>query len=207
MTEMNDKKITENTVADTRAKRRRILKAGAVIAPLAVTLHGGIPMAHASSAGCIEDMEKHVKVPHYKVKEHDDGDDDDDDSGSSSSSSHDSGSSSSHDSSSSSSHDSGSSSHDSGSSSSHDSSSSSDDDGKHEYERDGRMDSFDPERNSYTDRGNTGRLNDDGTPETHWDYIKNEDEHGASCLQSYDDSGRIYDESDHDSHHDDHDDD
>ena len=201
MTEMNDKKITENTVADTRAKRRRILKAGAVIAPLAVTLHGGIPMAHASSAGCIEDMEKHVKVPHYKVKEHDDGDDDDDDS-----SSHDSGSSS-HDSSSSS-HDSGSSSHDSGSSSSHDSSSSSsDDDGKHEYERDGRMDSFDPERNSYTDRGNTGRLNDDGTPETHWDYIKNEDEHGASCLQSYDDSGRIYDESDHDSHHDDHDDD
>jgi len=193
MTEMNDKKITENTVADTRAKRRRILKAGAVIAPLAVTLHGGIPMAHASSAGCIEDMEKHVKVPHYKVKEHDD---------SSSSSSHDSGSSSSsHDSgsSSSSSHDSGSSSssHDSGSSSSHDSSD------KHEYERDGRMDSFDPERNSYTDRGNTGRLNDDGTPETHWDYIKNEDEHGASCLQSFEDSGRIHDDSDHDSHHDD----
>lgn len=170
MTEMNDKKITENTVADTRAKRRRILKAGAVIAPLAVTLHGGIPMAHASSVGCVEDMEKHVKVPHYKVKEHDDGDGDGDDSGSSSSSS---------------------------SSSSHDSS------GKHEYERDGRMDSFDPERNSYTDRGNTGRLNDDGTPETHWDYIKNEDEHGASCLQSFEDSGRIYDDSDHDSHHDD----
>jgi hypothetical protein len=182
MTEMNDKKISENTVGDMRAKRRRILKAGAVIAPLAITLHGGIPMAHASSVGCIEDMEKHIKVPHFKVKEHDDGDDDDDDNSSGSSSS-------------SSSHSS------SGSSSSHSSSSSgNDNDGKHEYERDGRMDSFDPERDSFTDQGNTGRLNDDDTPETHWDYIKNEDEHGASCLQSYDDSGRIYDESDHDSH-------
>jgi len=114
-------------------------------------------MAHASSAGCIEDMEKHVKVPHYKVKKHN-------------------------------------------------SSSNNNNNGKHEYKRDGRMDSFDPEQYSHTARGNTGRLNDDGSPETHWEYIKNEDEHGASCLQSFEDSGRIYDDSDHDSHHDDHDD-
>lgn len=34
-----------------RLNRRRLLRAGAIAAPVALTLHGGVPLAHADSAG------------------------------------------------------------------------------------------------------------------------------------------------------------
>lgn len=137
MTEENIKKTKISNAKNTRINRRRMLKAGAVIAPLAITLHGGIPMAHAASTGCVEDMKKHVKIPHYEHDEHDDHDDKD----------------------------------------SHDDS----------YHKSGDEESFDPKN------GVTGRIieDEDGSDkeETHWDYIINEEEFGASCLQSFEDSG------------------
>lgn len=66
MTEMNKDDAKENATKDARTKRRSILKAGAVIAPLALTLHGGIPMAHASSTGCVDDLITHVKIPIFE---------------------------------------------------------------------------------------------------------------------------------------------
>lgn len=57
----NDMKINEK---EARIKRRSLLKAGMVAAPLAMTLHGGIPLAHAESTDCVEELEKHIEIPH-----------------------------------------------------------------------------------------------------------------------------------------------
>ncbi len=124
MTKMNKDEASENTPEDARIKRRSILKAGAVIAPLALTLHGGIPMAHASSTGCVEDLKLHVDIPNY-----------------------------------------------------------SDPDGDGIFELTGTTTNFDP------DSGVTGRENPDGTSETHWQYLQNEELFGASCLTSIQNSG------------------
>ncbi|PCI46160.1 MAG: hypothetical protein COB49_09005 [Alphaproteobacteria bacterium] len=64
MTEINKDNAKKHTTEDARVIRRRILKAGAV-APLALTLHGGIPMAHANSTGCLEELQTHVDIPHF----------------------------------------------------------------------------------------------------------------------------------------------
>lgn len=65
MTEIN-KDDNNKTTDDMRAKRRLILKAGAAIAPLAVTLYGGIPLAHAASASCEEKMTNNgFQIPNY----------------------------------------------------------------------------------------------------------------------------------------------
>lgn len=108
----------DNTMENLRIKRRSLLKAGAVIAPLALTLHGGISMAHASSTGCVDDLKEHVRIPTFDGEGNPNGDV-----------------------------------------------------------------PFDPEN------GLTGRLNENGTPETHWDYLTNEELYGASCLQSIENSG------------------
>lgn len=54
---MVDKNETENKsdgMMDKRIQRRRLLKTGALAAPIALTLHGGVPLAHADSSGsCI----------------------------------------------------------------------------------------------------------------------------------------------------------
>ncbi|VAV88136.1 hypothetical protein MNBD_ALPHA02-1668 [hydrothermal vent metagenome] len=53
---------------DLRLKRRSILKAGAVIAPLAITLHGGISVAHANSATCVDQMVANdVQIPLFEA--------------------------------------------------------------------------------------------------------------------------------------------
>lgn len=40
-----------------RLHRRSLLKAGAIVAPIALTLHGGVPLAHADSSGsCIIEL-------------------------------------------------------------------------------------------------------------------------------------------------------
>ena len=67
MTEENKNKTMISKAKNTRINRRNILKAGAIVAPLAITLHGGIPMAHAASGGCVEDMANHVTVPQFKL--------------------------------------------------------------------------------------------------------------------------------------------
>ncbi len=65
MTRIN-KDIAKN--GDLRLKRRSILKAGAVIAPLAITLHGGISVAHANSATCVDQMVANdVQVPLFNA--------------------------------------------------------------------------------------------------------------------------------------------
>ena len=55
MTEVNntDKKneVTSGATLGKRLHRRSLLKAGAIAAPVALTLHGGVPLAHADSAG------------------------------------------------------------------------------------------------------------------------------------------------------------
>jgi len=131
MTDINKDDMKINKM-EARIKRRSLLKAGAIAAPLAMTLHGGIPMAHADSASCVEELKNHVEVPHYDDNGHKDGE-----------------------------------------------------------ER------FNP------DSGFTNRLNHDGTPETHWDYLENEDLTGASCLQSLENSGnQSSHHSEHDSDHD-----
>jgi len=56
----NDKNdLTDNNVSKSRLSRRRLLKTGAAMAPLALTIHGGIPLAHADSAGlCVRQLEE-----------------------------------------------------------------------------------------------------------------------------------------------------
>lgn len=55
-----------------RIKRRKILKAGAAIAPLAITLHGGTAFATVNSSGrCAKNIKKNLreqgkKIPIYK---------------------------------------------------------------------------------------------------------------------------------------------
>ena len=66
MTEINKDDVKKNAMEETRLKRRSILKAGAVIAPLAVTLHGGIPLAHAASTGCVQELVDNVTIPVYE---------------------------------------------------------------------------------------------------------------------------------------------
>ncbi len=125
MTEENKNKTMINVVKGSRLNRRSMLKAGAVAVPLAITLHGGIPMAHAASGGCVQDMKDHVTVPQFKLG----------------------------------------------------------DDGiTYEVDHDLPALQFDPVG------GITGRVIG-GETETHWDYITNEELFGASCLQSFENSG------------------
>lgn len=51
MTKVNDTEVKQAEGLKKRLHRRSLLKAGAVAAPIAMTLHGGIPLAHADSAG------------------------------------------------------------------------------------------------------------------------------------------------------------
>lgn len=51
MTKVNETEVKEAEGLKKRLHRRSLLKAGAVAAPIAMTLHGGIPLAHADSAG------------------------------------------------------------------------------------------------------------------------------------------------------------
>ena len=62
----------EKSRGNARINRRKILKAGAVIAPLAVTLHSGVPLAHAASAACDVKMDWQKIIPEFEaVKNHD----------------------------------------------------------------------------------------------------------------------------------------
>jgi len=122
MTEMKKNEPKMKKAVNTRIKRRSLLKAGAVIAPLAITLHGGIPLAHAASANCIDDMETRIKVPTFTTN-----------------------------------------------------------DGGQTYQRNG-------EQLFNAETGLTGRMVG-GNPETHWEYIVEEDLFGASCLQSFKNTG------------------
>ncbi|WP_339864237.1 hypothetical protein [Paremcibacter congregatus] len=65
MTDVNKDDVI-NKSDEERLKRRRILKAGAVIAPLAVTLHGGNAMAQVVSATCVEKMEGQLIIPQFE---------------------------------------------------------------------------------------------------------------------------------------------
>ena len=57
MTEINKEDTKGDMMEDGRIKRRRLLKMGAAIAPLAVTLHGGVAFAQVNSAGrCVENL-------------------------------------------------------------------------------------------------------------------------------------------------------
>ncbi len=57
MTKVNETEVKEAEGLKKRLHRRSLLKAGAVAAPIAMTLHGGIPLAHADSAGlCVVQM-------------------------------------------------------------------------------------------------------------------------------------------------------
>lgn len=51
MTKVNETEVKQGEGLKKRLHRRSLLKAGAVAAPIAMTLHGGIPLAHADSAG------------------------------------------------------------------------------------------------------------------------------------------------------------
>ncbi len=51
MTDVNETEAKQPEGLKKRLHRRSLLKAGAVAAPIAMTLHGGIPLAHADSAG------------------------------------------------------------------------------------------------------------------------------------------------------------
>lgn len=51
MTKVNETKVEREEGLAKRLHRRSLLKAGAVVAPIALTLHGGVPLAHADSAG------------------------------------------------------------------------------------------------------------------------------------------------------------
>jgi len=63
MTDINKDDIKINKM-EARIKRRSLLKAGAVIAPLAITLHGGVAMAQVASAGrCVEKLKTTETVP------------------------------------------------------------------------------------------------------------------------------------------------
>ena len=52
----------------TRLKRRSILKTGAVIAPLAVSLHSGAAMAQVLSAACDVKMQGRSIIPTYTTQ-------------------------------------------------------------------------------------------------------------------------------------------
>jgi len=73
MTEEHKSDKMIKAIEHNRIKRRSLLKAGAAVAPLAITLHGGLAMASVTSAGCVEDLEKHIEVPHYELDTPDDG--------------------------------------------------------------------------------------------------------------------------------------
>ncbi len=51
MTKVNEIKEKKAGGLKKRLDRRSLLKAGAIAAPVALTLHGGVPLAHADSAG------------------------------------------------------------------------------------------------------------------------------------------------------------
>jgi len=51
MTKVNETEVKNVEGLNKRLHRRSLLKAGAVAAPIALTLHGGVPLAHADSAG------------------------------------------------------------------------------------------------------------------------------------------------------------
>lgn len=57
---MEIEKKTDNkaaTMMDKRMQRRRLLRTGALAAPIAMTLHGGVPLAHADSSGsCVFEL-------------------------------------------------------------------------------------------------------------------------------------------------------
>jgi len=124
MTDMKKNDTIMNKTDKKRIERRSLLKAGAVIAPLAVTLHGGVAFATVNSAGrCIENMKTHVKIPLFE------------------------------------------------------------DDNNGGYQSTGVMEDFSPENTALTGRFVGGQ------PETHWQYIENEQLSGLTCLQSFTNAG------------------
>ncbi len=57
MTEMNKKDLNKEITEDVRLKRRKLLKAGAMAVPVAVTLHGGTAFAQVHSAyRCVDNL-------------------------------------------------------------------------------------------------------------------------------------------------------
>jgi len=69
MTEIKKDDAETSGKTKARIKRRSVLKAGAVIAPLAITLHGGIPLAHAASAACDVKMAGQQIIPEFTSKQ------------------------------------------------------------------------------------------------------------------------------------------
>lgn len=129
MTDMKKDDMKMNKTDEKRIKRRSLLKAGAVIAPLAITLHGGVAFAQVNSAGrCIENMKTNVQIPLYEEVPL----------------------------------------------------------GSGTYQQTGTTVNFSPENTDFT-----GRFNVNGVPgpETHWQYIENEQLSGITCLQSYANAG------------------
>lgn len=61
------KKVGKNESSlSKRLHRRSLLKAGAVVAPIALTLHGGVPLAHADSSGsCIFELYDIANDPNH----------------------------------------------------------------------------------------------------------------------------------------------
>lgn len=51
MTKVDDTEVKKSEGLTKRLNRRSLLRAGAIAAPVALTLHGGVPLAHADSAG------------------------------------------------------------------------------------------------------------------------------------------------------------
>lgn len=51
MTKVDDTEVKKSEGLSKRLHRRSLLKAGAIAAPVVLTLHGGVPLAHADSAG------------------------------------------------------------------------------------------------------------------------------------------------------------
>lgn len=51
MTKVDNTEVNKVEGLKKRLDRRSLLKAGAIAAPVALTLHGGVPLAHADSAG------------------------------------------------------------------------------------------------------------------------------------------------------------
>ncbi len=126
MTDMKKDDMKMNKTDEKRIKRRSLLKAGAVIAPLAITLHGGVAFAQVNSAGrCIEDMKTNVQIPLYEEVPI----------------------------------------------------------GSGTYQQTGTSVNFSPDNNQFTGRFVGGQ------PETHWQYIENEQLSGITCLQSFANAG------------------
>ena len=64
MTKQTDNEEVKKDGLSKRLHRRSLLKAGAIAAPVALTLHGGVPLAHADSAGlCVLDLQKIANNP------------------------------------------------------------------------------------------------------------------------------------------------